>query len=566
MSNTVRKQQSFEYGAVILLCSTVLVKIIGAIFKIPLSNLIGDLGFGYFSSAYDLFTPIYTLAMAGLPIAVSRVVAEHMAAGRYGDVRQSLKITRKLFFITGFTALIIMLILIYPFVKLTDKSGGTIYSLFAIAPSLLFCCVMSTYRGYYEGLRNMYPTAVSDITEALGKLILGYGFAYIVIKTTHNEAFAAAAAMAGITVGAIVAALYLRLRYKFKGDGITEIEILENKPTVKEKDAIKALIMIAIPVVMASLANSIASLVDVSMVKLQLSHIMEKNYDLICDMYRNSIADYNASAIESGKKLLSASTMPTFLYGIRGKAFTIYNLVPAITSVLGVSALPVIASCWSVNDKKGIKRNVESSIKLTAIISMPAGMGFAFIGDAIMGLMYKSVASVEIGGSMMRIYGIAAIFAGLAIPMTSMLQAIDKQVISLRNVAIGAFLKIAVNFAFVSVPKINIQGAAIGTAVCYVFIFVANLLSIVKHTGVVPDFYKTLIKPLVAAICCGVSAFAFIKVLGNGKIFVAVSIAVAAVVYFAVLILLNTFEDDDVLTLPKGEKLLSICRKLKIIR
>ena len=161
MPENKRKQQSFEYGAMILLTSTVLVKLIGAIFKIPLSNLIGDLGFGYFSSAYDLFTPIYTLAMAGLPIAVSRVVAEHMAVGKYRDVKNALHVTKKIFLITGLSGLVIMLLLIYPFVKITDPTGETIYSLFAIAPSLLFCCTMSTYRGYYEGLRNMYPTALS---------------------------------------------------------------------------------------------------------------------------------------------------------------------------------------------------------------------------------------------------------------------------------------------------------------------------------------------------------------------------------------------------------------------
>ena len=135
MQENKRKQQSFQYGAIILLCSTLLVKVIGAIFKIPLSRLIGDLGFGYFDSAYQLFTPIYTLAMAGLPIAISRVVAERMQQERYCDVRKSLKVTKKIFLVTGLSGFIIMLLLIYPFVHFTDATGKTIYSLFAIAPS-----------------------------------------------------------------------------------------------------------------------------------------------------------------------------------------------------------------------------------------------------------------------------------------------------------------------------------------------------------------------------------------------------------------------------------------------
>lgn len=560
MPDNKRKQQSFEYGAIILLCSTVLVKVIGAIFKIPLSNLIGDLGFGYFSSAYDLFTPIYTLAMAGLPIAVSRVVAENMATGNYRDVRQYLLITRRLFFITGFGGLAVMLVLIYPFVRITDPTGETIYSLFAIAPSLLFCCVMSTYRGYYEGLRNMYPTAVSDVTEALGKLILGFGFAYIVMKISGNVALAAAAAMLGITVGAIAAAGYLWFRFKLKGDGITETELNDAPAAIPIKKATKILILIAIPVVLSSLANSVASLVDVSMVKWQLAHIMKTHSGEIRSMYEASINDYNEY-----HKILTDKAIPTFLYGIRSKAFTIYNLIPTITSVLGVSALPVLASSWSAGNKKLVKQNIDSMIKFTALIAMPAGMGFIALPGGIMSLIYSSAASVEIGAPMMRVYGFAAFFAGLAIPMTSMLQAIGKQVISLRNVAIGAVLKVIVNFIFVGIPLVNIKGAAVGTFVCYLFIFLSNLLSLIRYSGVVPSIKKVFVKPFIASLVCGAAAF-LMSMLKETRIMTVLSILVAAVCYAVALVALNTFEENDILSLPNGEKLLSILVKLKIIR
>ncbi len=559
MSQKVRKQQSFEYGAIILLCSTVMVKIIGAIFKIPLKNIIGELGFGYFTSAYDLFTSIYTLAMAGLPIAISRVVAEHMTAKRYKDVKSSLKITRRLFFITGLTGFILMLLFIYPFVHFTDATGKTVYSLFAIAPSLLFCCVMSTYRGYYEGLRNMYPTAVSDVIEALGKLILGYAFSFVIMKYTGNPAYASAGALLGITVGAGVSAGYLRLRYKIKGDGITKEELSNAPEHINTKVATKTIIMIAIPVLLASLSNSVASLVDVSMVKWQLTKLVGTHSHVLRDMYSSAIASYNKSY-----DTLTNAEIPTFLYGIRGMAFTIYNLIPTITSVLGVSALPVLASSWALKDKKLIKRNVESTMKFTALIAMPAGMGFLFIGPDIMKLLYNSVSAVTIGGPMMRIYGIAAIFAGMAIPMTSLLQAIDKQSISLRNVAIGAGLKVVVNYIFVGIPTLNIQGAAIGTVACYMFIFIANLISIIKYTGIKPNIYKSLFKPLFAGLCCGVSTL-FVT-FGGGKINTIAKICVAAIVYLAALILLNTFEADDVTSLPKGEKILKVLTKCKIIR
>lgn len=561
MQENKRKQQSFEYGAIILLCSTVLVKIIGAFFKIPLSNLIGDLGFGYFSSAYDLFTPIYTLAMAGLPIAISRVIAERMAKARYNDVKKTLKITSRIFLVTGCTAAIIMLLLIRPFVSLTDATGKTVYSIYAIVPSLLFCCIMSTYRGYFEGLRNMYPTAISDVIEALGKLILGLGFSYIALKLTNDVAFAAAGAMLGIMVGGAASATFLYIRYRVKGDGITKQELSESPVAESGKTIAKTLIVIAIPIVLTSLSNSVASLVDVTMVKWQLNHLMKDSADLIRNMYDASIVDYNRFVTKS----LVDNEIPTFLYGIRSKAFTLYNLIPQITSVLGVSALPVIATAWTKKDTSLLKRNIESPLKFTALVSMPIGMGFVFMGSEIMGLMYNTVASVEIGGVMLRIYGLAAVFTGLSVPMTSMLQAIGKEKISLRNVGIGAALKVIVNFIFVGIPTINIKGAALGTLICYVFIFIANLLSLIKYTGVKPSIYKTILKPFIAALFCGLST-AILDLSAFGKIGTVLEIAVAAVVYLSVLIVLNTFEPDDVLSLPKGETILKVFKKIKIIR
>lgn len=561
MQENKRKQQSFEYGAIILLCSTLLVKVIGAIFKIPLSNLIGDLGFGYFSSAYDLFTPIYTLAMAGLPIAISRIVAENMAKERFNDVKKAFKVTSRIFIITGLIATLIMLFFTPKFVESTDSTGKTIYSIYAIVPALLVCCITSAFRGYYEGLRNMYPTAISDVIEALGKLILGYGFAYIVLKTTNSVALSAAGAMFGITIGSVAAALFLFIRHKVKGDGITKQELENSPPAQKTTMIVSAVILIAIPVVFASLANSFSSLADAFFVKNHLTKMMVNNADTIRNIYQNSIFDYNLNSTT----VLSNDEIPTFLYGIRGKAFTLYNLVPAITSVLGVSALPVLATAWTKKDKALIKRNIESPIKLTAIISMPIGMGFIFLGDEIMNLIYSTTASVEIGGNILRIYGLAAIFAGISIPMTSMLQSVKKEIFAFVNIAVGAVIKVLVNYFLVSVPSINIQGAAIGTLSCFVFVFIAHFITLVLSTKVIPNVWKTIIKPFIAAFACGLSTVV-LNLSAMGKIGTVFEIGVAAVVYLAVLIILNTFEADDVISLPKGEKILKVFTKLKIIR
>lgn len=334
-----------------------------------------------------------------------------------------------------------------------------------------------------------------------------------------------------------------------------------SKLTVQPGAAAKALILIAIPVVLSSLANSIASLVDVSMVKWQLKNLMNDHSELIRSMYEASITAYNKNAAEA----LSDNAIPTFLYGIRSKAFTIYNLAPTITSVLGVSAVPVLTSSWTLRDKTLIRRNINSIIKLSAIIAMPAGIGFLALGGPIMNLLYSTVASVEIGAPMMRIYGITTLFTGLAIPMTSMLQAIGRQVNALRNIAIGAALKVIVNFICVGIPSLNIIGAAIGTFACYFFICISHTFTLIKYTGVIPDFKKTVLKPFFAAIFCGVTAY-MVSLIGDSRIITIAAIAVAGIVYFTVLILINTFEKDDILAMPKGEKLLKFALKYKIVR
>ena len=225
MQNKRLQHQSFESGALILLVSAVVVKIIGAFFKIPLSNLLGDTGFGQFSSAYDLFTPFYVMAMSGMPVALSRLISNAAQNERYGEVTLLKKLGRGILLKGGIFSLVCFIVLIPILSKAIGDFGNTVYGLFAVAPSILMFFIMSYYRGIYEGLESMTPTAISDLIEAAGKLILGYGFAYITLKLTQNTAFAAAAALLGITVGVAAAMLYLKLKYKKHGDVITRQQL-----------------------------------------------------------------------------------------------------------------------------------------------------------------------------------------------------------------------------------------------------------------------------------------------------------------------------------------------------
>lgn len=555
MKEIKRKHQSFEYGAIILIVATLLVKVIGALFKIPLSHVIGTLGFGYFSSAYDLFLPIYSLAMAGLPVAISRMVAENVAKKQFNDVKQTLRISRISFFVTGLAGFIIMAVVTYGFFLITGDTRS-LPAILVIAPSILFCCIMSVYRGYYEGMRNMTPTAVSNVIEALGKLILGLFFAYIVIKirgdlSPETASYAAAGAMLGITVGTALGALYLIIKFKRDRGLITEEEYSSSPKALSGGSTLKILVTIAIPIALGSLAQNVASLVDVTMVK----GLIARNAEYIRIIYSSLITP----------DVETSSDVANFLYGVRGQAFTIFNFVPTITSVVGVSALPVLATSWTRRDMPEVKRNMSSIIKLTSLIALPAGIGLAFLGTPIMGFIYGSSEAIEIGGPMLTVFGVAAVFTGLAMPLTNMLQAIGKQIVPVINIAVGAVVKIIVNYILVGNSEINILGSAIGTLCCYLYIAVANLVCLIIFTKTVPDLITSFLKPTIAALLCGASAYGVCAFFGTGKLFTILGIVVAAVVYFVALVVLRTIDKQDVLAFPKGEKIAKILERLHII-
>lgn len=556
-----QKQQSFMYATLIMALSTIIVKILGLFFRIPIANLLETVNMGYYSTAYDVYLPIYSIAMAGLPVAVSRMVAQYVSEGRYNDVKSVFNVAKKFFTITGLIGFVLMFGIGY-IVTIVTKNPEALPSMFVIAPCLVFCCILSLYRGYYEGLRNMFPTAISSLIEALCKLILGYGFAWLVMNYyngTNKGSYAAAAAILGITVGTAIAALYVFIRHKTVGDSIDDVMYTNAPVGIDKKEVFKALVSISIPVVLGSLATQISGLVDVTMVQYQLNADVAKNLDYFKNQYGYYLTLEN----------VADNKIHTFLYSTyRNYAYTFFNLVPTITAAVGVSALPVLTMAWTNNDKHSVKANLESMLKVITLIAFPAGLGLIALAPQILGMLY-STASVEVAAPLLRILGIAACLAGMTTPMTNLLQAIGKPNVPVKNIAVGAVIKIVVNYILVGIPSINIIGAPIGTVCCYAYIAIADLFCIIKYSRVVPSMYVTIVKPLVASGVCAVAAYfsnmGLSYLLNGSKLATICAIFVAILVYIIAISFFRCITKEDVATLPKGDKLAKICAKLHII-
>ncbi len=572
--------QSLVQGAAILTFGTILVKVIGAIFKIPLGNVIGEAGMGYFSAAYALYLPVYTLSAAGFPSALARQVAENTAMGRYKDARKVHRVAQRVFLVTGILGFIAMAAGGFVYIHFVDKDS--IYSVLAMSPSVFFCCMMASYRGYYEGLRNMTPTAVSQVIEALGKLFIGLGLAVGIMKygeftfrsshmafgtavKTLEEArvasypYAAAGSLAGIALGSLLGLIYMLIRHKKYGDEITKEEIDASPAPRSSGYILRNFFSIGIPIALGVLVLNVTQVIDAVTIQNRLEDI---NPSILRSIYSTHMTGVTNDKI------------PNFLYGAYNFGINLYNLVPYITQALGVSALPTLAAAWAIHKKSQIHSSINSVIKISVLIGFPSGLGMCALAGPILQLLYPGKPAAEIAVPMLRVLGIMVLFGSLVTPINSMLQAVGRQKVPVYLMLIGASIKLLLNFTLVGIPSINIKGAPIGSISCYIFIVVASLIILYRRAKIKPNLMTTFIKPLFASIMCALAAWATYglldRIIGSqsrlvGALMTVVAIVVAIAVYTVVILLIKGMTKEDILMLPKGEKIVNILAKRNLI-
>ena len=581
-----RKNQSLLNGALILTMATLIVKVIGVIYKIPLSNMIGTVGRGYFDSAYNLYVPIYTISMAGLPVAISNMVSKAMAKGLYRDVKIVYKVSKRLFLGVGILGTLAMLISAFPYAFISNNTSA-LPAIFVITPAIFFCCLMSSYRGYYNGLSNMTPTAVSQVFEALGKLVFGIVGAKIVIwygesrfaqgltvfgKTvaTAEEAagaiypYAAAGAIAGVTIGTVIGLIYLIILHKVKGDRITKAELAVAPKPEKASVISKNILKFAIPVAISSLVFSVTNLIDSITIQNRIGHMVEGNLEYIRNLYSAELVGVANDQIK------------TFLYGAYSLSLDFRNLIPSLTMTLGISAIPALSAAWAVKNKQKIRVSIESVIRVTMLVAMPCGIGMGVLAQPILATFYgggKSASGISIAAPVLTVYGFTIFLMALSQPMTNMLQALDKTKVPLISLSIGALVKLIANCVFVSIPALNVNGAVIGTVSCYAVITIINLFAIIKTTKIGINFISVFVKPIICGALCGVGAYTtyglcnrFIPDFSLKGIFcLGFAICFGGLVYVISILLFKGIAKDDVIMLPKGEKIAKILAKFGFI-
>ena len=596
-------------GAFVLMLAIVMVKVIGALFKMPMTSMIGITGRGYFNSAYEIYTPIFAISMAGLPVAVSKMVAEAVACERFKQARSIFRISQRIFILVGIAGTLILLLAAYPYARFV-AGIKSITAILCVAPSIFICCYMSAYRGYYEGLRNMVPTAISQVIEALGKLLIGLSLIKIIMSigqsayekgmaasgntsavvfgttvtnlTEANSAIvpvAAAGAVMGVTIGSLLSLLFLMAFHKIKGDEFDRSLVLSSPKAQDGSKTAKEMVSLAVPMVISALILNITNLIDATTIQSRITHALDTDFQAVISMYSSSIDKaVELSRLNIGDK----AEVMKYIWGAYGTALDFKSLVPTITIQLGVSAIPALATAWAVKNEKGIKETIESVIKTGMLIALPAGLGMASLATAILTIIYgrgNSNEAIPIIAPILFTYGICTPLFAISTPTTNMLQAVGRADIPMKTVGIAAVCKIICNFILVGIPKINVYGAVIGTILFYLIIVSVNMTYLLKISGIRVNWVSVVIKPFISALLCAVTAYAChgiivrifpadtsSSILNSDTVATLIAIILAAVVYVISILLIGGIDEKSLEGLPGSEKICKVLKKHKLMK
>ena len=571
--------QSFIKGAMVLSFGMILVKACGLLQKVLLTNLystlgesFGEFGSGIFANAYELYVPLFALATAGFPVALSRTVSVYFAKGRYADVHRTFRISVPLFVIMGSVCFLLMILVGFWYSDFID-SPYSLLSIVMLAPTVLFGCLVAVYRGYFEGLRNMTPTAVSEIIEAITKIFIGVSLSYVVINlgaeeytnfgtvfslrfSTQNEAmttlvsFSVAASIVGITLGGVLSFLYIAILYKLRKNHIPIKNV--SQPPAKDQEIFTFMLRCALPVGVGSLVMSIAGSVNAGFINRVLKSMVVSHPDELSLLYP-----------DLKNEIFNTGTAHTCIWGYYCSCLTVLSIVLSFAQVFSTAAMPNVANAYVKGDKRALKSSVESVLRFTSVFSVPAGIGICILAEPVLRLVYFSNPNiVRYGTQILQILGFASVFMGLSAPVYSMLQGIGKAKITMCLNVLSTLFKVLLSNIFASVIRMNISGVAVAALITDFLTCLTSVFLLCKHTKIRIDFTAVFLKPLVSAVICGISAFVCYYVFDVKVIF---SIVISAIIYLVFLFILHTFSRQEIKMLLNSKKIVIILEKLHII-
>ena len=540
-----KKKNSFASNVLMLMISQVIIKILGLVYRLAITNAegFGDVGNGYYAAGYQVYSVLLIISSQGIPGAVSKLVSNKVATGKYKEAHRIFKVSMLVFAIIGFIASL-SLFLFSDFISTNIlKVPDVTYVLKVLAPAIFFVCVSAVIRGYFAGLGTMKASSVSQALEQFFNCVLTVTFVYALIG--KEPYVMAAGGNLSTTLSILLSFSYLIVFYKSNIKKYSE-ESDEVVDTSKKatKELSKTIILTAIPLTIGSFISVVTTFIDT----VTVSNLIQIAY----------------SGILGSKELLEKEAMR--LTGILSKVDTLVNLPLAINLSFYSALIPEITSSIAKKDYKSASRKITFSISTSLLIVIPCAIGFITLAEPILTMLYPNASD---GAHILQIASVTMIFVAMNHTLQGSLFGLGKMYVPALALLTGSVVKICLNLILIRNPNINIYGAMISSFVCQIITFTIIYTTLKKSIDFKIDVKNGILKPLLSGIIMSlviiVTYMLLNKILGN-LLTTIICILLGAVSYLILILLLKTLSKNDICSLPKGEKIYNLLVKLKFYK
>lgn len=540
-----KKKNSFVGNVLMLMFSQILIKILGLVYRLAITNAegFGDQGNGYYSAGYQVYAVLLIISSQGIPGAVSKLVSSKVANKKYNEAHRIFKVSMLVFAVIGFIASL-LLFLTSDFVASKILNVPDVkYVLWVLSPAIFFVCVSAVIRGYFAGLGTMKTSSISQALEQFFNCIFTVTFVYSLIG--KEPYIMAAGGTLATTLAILISFTYLLFFYKNNIKKYTEksLEVVDKSKEATKK-LVKLIIMTAIPLTIGSVISVVTSFIDT----VTVSNLIQIAYEGILE----------------SKELLEKEAMR--LTGILSKVDTLVNLPIAVNLSFYSALIPEITSLIAKKDYKSVSEKISFSINTSLLIVIPCAVGFIFLSDPILKMLYPNASD---GAHILQIASCTMIFVALCHTLEGSLFGLGKMYIPTFALLFGSFIKIVLNLVLIRNPNINIYGAAISSFVCEFIVFTITYIALKKSIKFKINIKKGVLKPLVSGIAMGVTILIIYYLLNNilgNSITTLICILIGAIIYLFMIFALKTLSKEEICSLPKGNKIYSMLVKLKLYK
>ena len=522
----------------ILALASIVVRLIGIIYRIPLTNIVGNEGMGYYGFAFEVYSFLVILSTSAIPVAVSKLTAARIAKKEYKNAQAVFRCSIKFAAVlSGSLALITFIGA--PFISKVMFGGITEVApaLRVLAPTVFVCAVMGVFRGYTQGLGNMTPTAFSQVVEQIINAIVSVVAAAILIS--KGAAYGAAGGTMGTLMGAVASLVFLYFVYTSNQPVIRRrIKKDPTKKAMSDQDVYRLIGLTVLPLILTSTIYQISSLLDSS---------------LFCNILK--AIGYQSSFISS-------------LYGIYSSKYQLLiNLPLGITAALTVAMMPGIAGAIAINDKQQVREQIDTVIRFTLLIAIPCAVGVAVMGGPIMQMLFNDATTLP--GRMLAVGAVTIVFYAFSTLTSTILQGSNYMRIPVINAAISLGVHIVFTVVLLAFADLHIFALIYGNIIFSFCMCVLNIRSLAKLIDYEMDIVKMAASPAIASLIMGAVTFfvykGLIYLIHSNLVSTMISILIAVIIYAVIMVLTRGVTEEELYMFPKGDAIVRFLDRFHLL-